>query len=58
MNNKAILSKFEAYLLTEKRVSDNTFGAYKRDISQFIEFLDKHTIILKKVQVKDLTKFL
>jgi len=58
VNNNAILSKFEAYLLTEKRVSQNTFDAYKRDISQFIEFLNKRKIILKKVQLKELKKFL
>lgn len=33
------LTKFEAYLLTEKRVSQNTFAAYKRDIDQFVDFL-------------------
>ncbi len=37
-------TKFEAYLLTQKRVSDNTFGAYKRDINQFVLFLQKQEI--------------
>lgn len=30
---------FETFLLTEKRVSDNTFSAYKTDIAQFCSFL-------------------
>lgn len=58
MSNSAILNKFEAYLLTEKRVSENTFGAYKRDIAQFVEFLDKKKIQLKNTQINDLKKFL
>lgn len=42
-------TRFETYLLTEKRVSHNTFGAYKRDLEQFIAFTNR-----KKVTVKDL----
>jgi site-specific recombinase XerD len=34
-----MLIKFEAYLLTEKRVSRNTFAAYQHDIRQFVYFL-------------------
>lgn len=34
-------TKFEAYLLTEKRVSQNTFHSYKRDLEQFVRFLIK-----------------
>jgi len=34
-----ILNKFEAYLLTEKRVSENTFSSYKRDVHQLALFL-------------------
>lgn len=33
------VADFEAYLLTEKRVSTNTFLAYQLDIKQFITFL-------------------
>ncbi len=58
MDNNAILSKFEAYLLTEKRVSKNTFDAYKRDIEQFIAFLDRLKIALQKVNIKHLKQFL
>jgi len=31
-----IINKFEAYLLTEKRVSQSTFEAYMRDIRQLV----------------------
>jgi len=43
-------TRFETYLLTEKRVSENTFGAYKRDLEQFIAFTER-----KKVTAKELT---
>lgn len=43
-------TRFETYLLTEKRVSENTFGAYKRDLEQFIAFTAR-----KKVTTKDLS---
>jgi len=55
----SILVKFEAYLLTEKRVAPNTFSAYKRDIHQFEDFVKhKQKITLKKVTRKHLKKFL
>lgn len=47
---KEAQTKFESYLLTQKRVSDNTFGAYKRDINQLIQFL-----ITQKIELTDLT---
>jgi len=34
-----IINKFEAYLLTEKRVSQSTFEAYMRDVRQLALFL-------------------
>jgi integrase/recombinase XerD len=37
---ETMLIKFEAYLLTEKRVSHNTFVAYQRDVRQFSFFLN------------------
>jgi len=51
-------TKFEAYLLTEKRVSANTFNAYKSDIAQFVYFLSKKNIILEQIKKSDLKKFL
>ncbi len=34
-----LVIKFEAYLLTEKRVATHTFSAYKRDVAQFLTML-------------------
>ena len=42
---------FEAYLLTEKRVSKNTFCAYKRDLQQFVNYLE-----IQKYALTDLTE--
>ena len=36
--------KFEAYLLTERHVTSNTFSSYRRDIQQFISFLNKQSL--------------
>src|SRR5579859_6544641 len=52
------VTKFEAYLLTEKRVAYNTFAAYKRDIAQYVEYLTKSSVELEKAQVEDIKKFL
>ena len=34
-----LITAFETHLVTEKRVANNTFLAYKRDIDQFLKFL-------------------
>jgi integrase/recombinase XerD len=57
MNAKQIQTKFEAYLLTEKRVAKNTFFSYQRDLNQFIEFLEKNTFSLEKLTGDELKKF-
>ena len=41
---KECADQFFTYLLTEKRVSTNTFAAYKTDILQLIDFLKKNNI--------------
>ena len=46
---KDLLTKFEAYLLTEKRVAANTFSAYKNDLDQFCVYLGKHKILANQV---------
>lgn len=61
MNTQDIFSQFCIYLLTEKRVSQNTFEAYKRDIHQFVVFCEYNkwsfdTIVLKNL--KDFLKYL
>jgi len=56
---ESILTKFEAYLLTEKRVSENTFAAYRRDVYQFVDFLrTEHRLPLKKTEREHLKGFL
>jgi integrase/recombinase XerD len=46
------------FLLTEKRVSKNTFAAYRRDTEQFLQFLEKEKQTLKKCNKAHLKKFL
>lgn len=41
--------KFEAYLLTERHVTSNTFSSYRRDIQQFISFLNKQSLAIENV---------
>lgn len=55
---KSVASAFYTYLLTEKRVSPNTFDAYRRDLEQFIAFLQKQNLDLKTVSLKELKAFL
>jgi len=57
MNHAAVI-KFEAYLLTEKRVSQNTFTAYKRDVAQFTDYLRRKKIALEDAKVADIKQFL
>ena len=58
MNPKQIQTKFEAYLLTERRVSKNTFLSYQKDLNQFIDFLERNAITFQKVINDDLKKFI
>ena len=58
MTNKDLITKFEAYLLTEKRVSRNTLSAYSRDLAQFEGFLHVEKLNLRTVSVDDLKMFL
>lgn len=51
MTDEGFLTSFCTFLLTEKRVSKNTFSAYKRDIEQLLEYLKS-----KKVQIKTCNK--
>ena len=61
MNGRQIIIKFEAYLLTEQRVSNNTFLSYKKDLSQLITFFEKNNIELLQCnsdQVKQFVHYL
>ena len=49
MQDKDLVTRFEAYLLAEKRVSRNTFTAYSQDINQFVDYM-----IGKKTSIKEL----
>ncbi len=53
-----VVNKFIVYLLTEKRVSHNTFAAYRRDIQQFMFFLKQANLVLEDLVLKDLKHFL
>ena len=54
-----LVTKFEAYLLTEKCVSLNTFSAYKTDLNQFIAYLEKrHTQNVELISEDILKEFL
>ncbi len=54
-----LLIKFEAFLLTEKRVSRNTFAAYQLDIRQFVYFLrTEHNVNLTQASRDQITSFL
>jgi integrase/recombinase XerD len=56
--SNAIVQKFCGYLLTEKRVSANTFDAYKRDIQQFADWLNKKKMRIEEVSLADLKQYL
>lgn len=58
MQRDEYIAQFQNYLLTERRVSQNTFAAYRQDVNQLIEFLDKERIGLSTVTPQNLKKFL
>lgn len=53
-----VFEKFEAYLLTERRVSSHTLVAYKKDIEQFSTYMTQHTLLLDQVTIEYLKDFL
>jgi integrase/recombinase XerD len=57
MNIEQLQTKFEAYLLTEKRVATNTLSSYKRDLAQFIAFVQKESFSIDTLTSNDLKKF-
>lgn len=58
MNTRDLLTKFEAYLLTEKRVSQNTYLSYKNDLKQFEQFLTLKKFDLNTITTENLKDFL
>ncbi|HOJ92176.1 MAG TPA: site-specific tyrosine recombinase XerD [Dictyoglomaceae bacterium] len=55
---KEMLQDFFFYLKYEKNVSENTLNAYVRDISHFVDFLDKEKINIKNFKREDWQKYL
>ncbi|KKQ32502.1 MAG: Site-specific tyrosine recombinase XerD [candidate division TM6 bacterium GW2011_GWF2_37_49] len=51
-------SSFCSYLLTEKRVLQNTYLAYKRDIEQFYQFLKNKRLSVQNCKLEHLKNFL
>jgi site-specific recombinase XerD len=58
MNNGTYITRFEAYLLTEKRAAQNTVSAYKKDLEQVMHFLDTKVITFAQATSIDLKEFL
>jgi integrase/recombinase XerD len=54
----SIITKFEAYLLTERRVAHNTFTAYKRDLAQFVAFLAEQKKSIEQATIDDVKRYL
>ena len=44
------VAEFHNFLLTEKRVSHNTFSAYRQDLNQLVQFFNQERLTLKKSQ--------
>ncbi|MDR3646729.1 MAG: tyrosine recombinase [Candidatus Babeliales bacterium] len=55
---ESYISRFEVYLLTEKRLSRNTLQAYIKDISQLAQYLKSREIELNAATNKDIKLFL
>lgn len=55
---KEQIEQFFTYLLTEKRVSNNTFAAYRTDILQFAQFLENNQIRLPDCDLRKIKEFL
>lgn len=58
MENHSFVTRFEAYLLTERRVAQNTVTAYKGDVEQFVSFLNNNKISLEQVTLANIKDFL
>lgn len=58
---KDLLISFTTFLLTEKRVSKNTYLAYERDLKQFFAFMEKNRIgfgDVSEIEIKSYLKSL
>ena len=57
MTVEQLQTKFEAYLLTERCVSDNTFSSYRRDVNQFVSFLKSEVLDITVITGDELKQF-
>lgn len=53
-----IVPNFHIYLIAERRVAQNTFTAYKKDLEQLDEFLQKKNLTLCTARPQDLKDFI
>jgi site-specific recombinase XerD len=58
VNDKDLITGFERYLLTERRVARNTFDAYTSDLAQFVEYLTTQHVTLSTIDELMLKSFL
>lgn len=58
MEIEALLNSFQAYLLTQKRVSRNTLESYMNDINQLKDFVIKEKLDFNSLKQEDLSNFL
>lgn len=57
-SDEQLTAAFQTYLLAEKRVSENTFKAYKNDIEEFVLFLKALEKSIKTSAISDLKEYL
>ena len=58
MDISSLINHFATYLLTQKRVANNTYSAYCKDLAQFKEFLESQKIDLEHITPKTISLFL
>jgi integrase/recombinase XerD len=58
MNNTDAITKFIAYLLTERCLAQNTIDAYQRDLQQFIDYLMLQNITVEDISQSDIKSYL
>lgn len=58
MTNYEYYESFVTYLIAEKRASQNTIDAYKRDVRQLLDFCDERERLLPHLKRQDVRFFL
>lgn len=58
LNMEKQISLFLEFIKNDKKLSDNTFESYKRDIVQFQNYLNKNDINYLKIQEEDIKDYL